>query len=61
MKKHNLKVTGNLLTYIKHIDTLGKTLTTENKKELENLLRAVLVILISLKRGTKLGTFSFND
>lgn len=58
--KTNLKVTQDLLKYIKHLDTISKVLKPKQKKELENILRTLMIILVALKKGTDLGKVKFN-
>jgi hypothetical protein len=58
MKKKSLNVTGNdLIIYIESILDLSKSLDKSQKDELRDIFVSILVLLVSLKKSSNLGTF----
>lgn len=55
-----MKEIKDLIAYLKHIDKLAKPLKPAQKKELRKILAAVLTLLVSLKRDSGLGKFTFS-
>lgn len=58
--KTNLKVTEDFISYIKHIDKVSATLKPQQRKQLENILETLLIILVTIKKGSNLGKVTFD-
>ena len=50
-----MKVTKDFQYYLGQVDKLSKTLPKTKQKELENILRVMLILLVSLKKSSNLG------
>lgn len=50
-----MKITKDFKTYLDSIDELSKKLDKEQRKELENILTVMLMLLVSMKQSSNLG------
>lgn len=50
-----MKVINDYKIYLDEIDRLSKNLSLKQKKELENILKVNLTMLVALKKSSKLG------
>ena len=55
-----MKVTKDLKIYLDEIDKLAKKVPKEKRAELENILKVVLTLLVSLKQSSNLGKIQFS-
>jgi hypothetical protein len=54
-----MKVTKDLKIYLDEIDRLSKKAPKEKRLELENILKVILTLLVSLKESSNLGKIKF--
>ena len=55
-----MKTIKDFKTYLDEIDKLSKPLSSKQKRELENVLKVVLSLLICMKRDSGLGDLLFS-
>ena len=54
-----MKITKDLKIYLDEIDRLSKKIPKEKRAELENILKVLLILLVSLKQSSNLGKIKF--
>lgn len=55
-----MKTIKDFKLYLDHVEKLSKTLPKDKRAELENILRVMLVLLVSLKKTSDLGKVKFS-
>lgn len=55
-----MEVVQDLITYLKGIDKMAKTLSPTQKKKLETILSSVLTLLVCMKQSSNLGKVKFD-
>lgn len=57
-----MKEIKDLIKYLEHIQTLQKNLSKEQEKDLANIIKVILILLVSLKKSSNLGQvrYSYN-
>jgi hypothetical protein len=46
--------------YLDHIEILAKPISKEQKKSLDNILKVMLTLLVSLKKSSNLGSVTWD-
>lgn len=55
-----MKEIKDLIQYLEHIDEKARRLNPRQKKQLREIIRTILVLLVALKKSSNLGNVSIN-
>lgn len=55
-----MKEIKDLIVYLSEIDTMQRRLDNEQKEQLREIIRTILVLLVALRKSSHLGEMSIN-